>query len=101
MKRDSLYGEEIVWTGGPKAGTVPGAFKLAGIVAGTMSIVAVAFAIVVQRGLHQPVGSLLAFGAWCATLALAAWRLPLWFGSSARYIVTTQHVIWQRGRLRR
>jgi hypothetical protein len=101
MKRDSLYGEEIIWTGGPKAGTVPGAFKLAAIVAGTMSVVAVAFAIVVERGLHQPVGSLLAFGAWCATLALAAWRLPLWFGSSARYVVTTNHVIWQRGRLRR
>jgi hypothetical protein len=27
--------------------------------------------------------------------------LPLWFRSSARYVVTEKHVIWQRGRLRR
>jgi hypothetical protein len=66
-----------------------------------MSAVAVAFAIVIATGLHQHVGSLLGFGAWSATLALAAWRLPLWFRSSAHYIVTEKHVIWQRGRLRR
>jgi hypothetical protein len=101
MARDSLFGEEVVWSGGPKVVSVPGAFKLAAIVSGTMSVVAVAFAIVIATGLHQPVGSLLAFGAWSATLAIAAWRLPLWFRSSARYIVTEKHVIWQRGRLRR
>src|SRR5262249_48681476 len=101
MARDSLYGEEVIWSGGPKAASVPGAFKIAAIVSSTMSAVAVAFAIVIATGLHQHVGSLLGFGAWSATLALAAWRLPLWFRSSAHYIVTEKHVIWQRGRLRR
>src|SRR5688572_21766382 len=101
MARESYFGEEVIWSGGPKVVSVPAAFKLAAVVSSTMSVVAVAFAIVIANGLHQPVGSLLMFGAWCATLALAAWRLPLWFGSSARYVVTTKHVIWQRGRLRR
>lgn len=101
MARDSLYGEEVVWSGGPKVVSVPGAYKLAAIVAGTMSAVALAFAIVIATGLHQSVGNLVGFAAWSATLALAAWRLPLWFRSSARYLVTEKHVIWQRGRLRR
>lgn len=99
--RDSLYGEEVIWSGGPKVVSVPGAFKLAAIVATTMSIVALAFAIVIATGLHQPVEGLLFFAGWSATLALSAWRLPVWFRSSARYVVTEKHVIWQRGRLRR
>ncbi len=101
MRRDSLYGEEIVWSGGPKVVSVPIAFKLAALVTGTMSAVTVAFAVVVATGLRQHVGDLVLFAAWSASLALAAWRLPLWFRSSAEYVVTDKHVIWQRGRLRR
>lgn len=101
MARDSLYGEEVIWSGGPKVISIPGAYKLAAVVAVTMSIVALAFAVVIATGLHQTVGSLVGFAAWSATLALAAWRLPLWFRSSVRYVVTEKHVIWQRGRLRR
>jgi hypothetical protein len=101
MPRDSLYGENIVWSGAPKFASVPGGFKLAAVVAGTMSVVALAFAIVVATGLGEPVGGLVLFSGWSASLALAAWRLPLWFRSSVRYVVTDRHVIWQRGRLRR
>lgn len=101
MARDSLYGENIVWTGAPKVVSVPGVFKLAAVVAGTMSAVALAFAVVIATGLRQPVGSLILFAAWSASLAVGAWRLPLWFRSSVRYVVTDKHVIWQRGRLRR
>ncbi|MBX3197025.1 MAG: hypothetical protein KF850_09895 [Labilithrix sp.] len=101
MARDSLYGEQIVWSGGPKVVTLPGAFKLIAVVAATISVVALAFAVVIATGLGQHVGSLLGFAAWTASLALGAWRLPLWFRSSARYAVTEKHVIWQRGRLRR
>jgi len=99
--RDSLFGERIVWSGGPKVLSVPGVFKLAAIVAASMSVVALAFATVIATGLHQRASSLIGFSAWSATLALASWRLPLWFRSSARYVVTEKHVIWQRGRLRR
>lgn len=101
MARDSLYGEEIVWSGGPKEPTVPRAFKVVAVVAATMAVIAVAFAIVVAIGLRQHVGGLLGFGAWSATLALGAWRIPLWFRSQVRYLVTDKHVVWQRGRLRR
>lgn len=101
MTRDSLYGEEVIWTGGPKALTVPFVFKVIAGVSATASTVALAFAVVVATGLGQPVGSLLLFSLWCATIAVGAWRLPLWFRSSARYTITEKHVIWQRGRLRR
>ena len=101
MARDSLFGEEIVWTGGPKTVTVPLVYKVAAVAGATVSVVTLAFAVVVARGLGQPVGSLMAFAAWSALLAAAAWRVPLWFRASARYVVTDRHVIWQRGRLRR
>src|SRR3954469_20252705 len=101
MARDSLYDEQIAWTGGPKALTVPLVFKVVAAVSGTMAVVALAFAIVVAAGLGLPIGGLLLFSAWAATIALAAWRLPLWFRATARYTVTDKHVIWQRGRLRR
>lgn len=100
-RRDSLFGERIIWSGRPKVVTVPGAFKLTAIVTATMTLVSLAFAIVVGTSLHLEVGSLLAFSAWSATLALASWRLPLWFRAEARYTITDHHVIWQRGRLRR
>lgn len=101
MARDSLFGEQIVWTGGPKVTTVPPLFKVIAAVATIVSVVTLLFAVVVARGLQLPVGGLVAFSAWCATIALGAWRLPLWFRASATYLVTENHVIWQRGRLRR
>jgi hypothetical protein len=101
MARDSLYDEEIAWSGGPKVLTVPRVFKVVAGVSATVSVVTLAFAIVVATGLRLPVGSLLVFSAWAAALGVGAWRLPLWFRSSARYVVTEKHVIWQRGRLRR
>jgi hypothetical protein len=101
MARDSLFGEQIIWSGGPKDLTVPLPFKIVAVVATTVSIVSLAFAIVVSTGLKQPIGGLVLLSAWCASIAVGAWRLPLWFRASARYVITEKHVIWQRGRLRR
>src|SRR4051794_5436111 len=101
MARDSLYDEQIAWTGGPKALTVPAVFQVVAAVSATMAVVALAFAIVVATGLRLPIGGMLLFSAWAAGIAVAAWRLPLWFRASAKYTVTDKHVIWQRGRLRR
>ncbi len=101
MARDSLYNETIAWTGRPKVLTVPLVFKVVAVVSAIMAAVALAFAVVVARGLGLPVGSLLLFSGWSATIALGAWRLPLWFRASVTYTVTDKHVIWQRGRLRR
>jgi hypothetical protein len=101
MARDSLYNEQIAWAGGPKALTVPLLFKVVAVVSAAVGVVALAFAVVVAVGLRLPVGSLLLFSAWAGGIAIAAWRLPLWFRASAKYTVTEKHVIWQRGRLRR
>ena len=51
MARDSLYNEQIAWTGGPKVLTVPRIFKVVAIVSATMAAVALAFSIVVATGL--------------------------------------------------
>src|SRR5437899_13078445 len=73
--RDSLYGDPIVWEGGPKTVTVPVHFKVIAVVSTVVSIVALAFAVVVATGLKQPVNSLLLFSAWCAAIAVGAWRV--------------------------
>src|SRR5580704_3378570 len=101
MARDSLFGERIIWTGRPKVATVPFAYKAAAALGATMSLVTLCFAIVVARGLRAPVGGMLFFSAWCATLALGAWRLPLVWRSRLEFIVTDTHLIWRRGPIRR
>jgi hypothetical protein len=50
-------------------------------------------------GVHT--GGMIAFAAWCATLALGAWRLPLVWRSGVEYLVTERHVISRRGKFRR
>jgi hypothetical protein len=101
VKRDSLYGERIVWQGRCRASSVPFVHKVAAGVAGVVSFVTVCYAVVVALSLRAPVGGMVLFAAWCATLGLAAWRVPLWWRSRVEYLVTEKHVIWRRGPLRR
>lgn len=101
MARDSLFGERIIWTGKPKGTTVPFGNKALAAFGVTVSLVAVCFAVVVARGLHADVGGMLFFAAWCATLALVAWRFPIVWRARLEFIVTDTHVIWRRGPIRR
>jgi len=101
MARDSLFGERIIWTGRPKVATVPLANKVAAAFAATVSVIAVCFAVVAAKALHASVGGMLFFAAWCATLALGAWRLPILWRARVEYLVTDKHVIWRRGPIRR
>ena len=101
MARDSLFGETIVWQGRCKAQTIPLAHKGAAVAALVVAVVTLCYAVVVAKSLHAPVGGMVLFAAWCATLALGAWRLPLWWRSQVEYLVTDRHVIWRRGRIRR
>jgi hypothetical protein len=101
VARDSLYGERIVWQGRCRAVSVPFVQKIVAIMAAVMSAVALCYALVVAKSLAVPVGGMVLFAAWCATLALGAWRVPLWWRSQVEYLVTEKHVIWRRGRLRR
>jgi hypothetical protein len=101
MARDSLFGETILWSGRPKVTSVPLTYRLVAVVGAVVSIVALCFALVVSVGLHARVGSMVFFSAWCATIALGAWRLPLVWRARVEYILTDKHVIWRRGPIRR
>jgi hypothetical protein len=101
MARDSLYGERILWQGNCRAVTVPFVNKVMGVVGAVASAVTVCYAVVVAKSLAAPVGGMILLAAWCATVALGAWRVPLWWRSQVEYLVTERHVIWRRGPLRR
>jgi hypothetical protein len=101
MARDSLFGETIEWSGKPRALTVPPLFKAAACVAAVVAATTLCFAVVVATTLRVHVGSMLLFSAWCATIALGAWRLPMVWRARLEYILTDKHVIWRRGRIRR
>jgi len=101
MARDSLFGETILWSGRSKAVTVPLVNKVAALVSAIVSFVTLSYALVFALALRVHVGSMLAFAAVCALMAVAAWRVPLWWRAQLEYIVTDKHVIWRRGRLRR
>lgn len=101
MSRDSLFGERIVWAGKPARVGMPPLAKVICVATTVMALVGLLFAIVANRALDAHVGGMVVFSAWCATLALASWRLPLWWLSSAEYLLTDRHVIWRRGKIRR
>lgn len=101
MARDSLFGETILWQGRPRAVTLPRGYAVAAAVAAVVAVVAVAFAVVLRVGLGARPSGLLALSGWCSALAMGFWRLPLWWRAGVEYLVTDEHVIWRRGRLRR
>lgn len=101
MVRDSLFGERIVWQGRCRAVSVPFVQKVMATVAAVVSAVTLCYAIVAAKSLGAPVGGMVLFALWCATIALGAWRIPLWWRSQLEYLVTERHVIWRRGPIRR
>jgi hypothetical protein len=101
MDRDSLFGERIVWRGRSRAVTVPFLQRAVAVASAVVSAVTLSFAVVVAKSFAVPVGGMILFAAWSATLGLAAWRVPIWWRSQVEYLVTERHVIWRRGPLRR
>jgi len=101
MARDSLFSERIVWQGRCRAISVPFAQKTMAAVASVVGAVTLCYAVVIAKALDVPVGGMVLFAGWCGTIALGAWRLPLWWRSQLEYVVTDRHVIWRRGRIRR
>ncbi len=101
MGRDSLFGERIVWQGRCRAASVPFAQKVMAAVAGVVTVVTLCYAVVLAKSVAVPVGGMVVLAAWCATIALGALRIPIWWRSQVEYVVTERHVIWRRGRIRR
>jgi len=101
MRRDSLFGDQVIWTGRPKLVTVPPAFRWAALVCGVVALTTTMSAIAVATVLGVAVGSMILFAAWMATLALVFWRLPLWWRSELEYTITEQNIIIRRGRYKR
>ncbi|MGD0674719.1 MAG: hypothetical protein ABSC94_04835 [Polyangiaceae bacterium] len=101
MSADSLYGERIVWQTRCRAVSVPLPQKAAAVGAAVISAVVLCYAVVVARSLGTPVGGMVMFAAWCAGIALSAWRLPIWWRSQVEYLVTDRRVVWRRGRIQR
>jgi hypothetical protein len=100
-KRDSLFGEPVLWSGRPKAVIVPGLYRGASIICGVTSAITTTSAIVVASALKAQPGALLAFAAWMATLAVALSALPKWWLSGLEFMVTDRHIIVRRGKFRR
>ena len=101
MARDSLFGERIVWQGRCRAVSAPFTQKVVVAVAAIVSVVTLCDAVVIAKSLDIPVGGMVLFAAWCATISFGAWRFPIWWRSQLEYVVTDRHVIWRRGRIRR
>ena len=101
MARDSFFGETIVWSGRPKAVTLPRRYKLASVALGVASLMSIGFAVVSSLALHTPSGGMLLLAAWFATLAIAAWQGPRLFRQKLEYLVTDNQVIVRRGSFRR
>jgi len=101
VKRDSLFGDAVIWAGGPKVITVPTVYRVAAAVCGVASAIATASAIVVATALQARPGGLLGFAAWMATLAVVLGYGPRWWRSGLEFVLTDRHVVVRRGKLRR
>lgn len=101
MERDSYFGDPVVWSGRPKLVSVPAVYRVGGYACGAIALITTLTALVVATALHAPVGSLLLFAAWMASLSLAFWRLPRWWRSELEYTITERSIIVRRGKLRR
>src|SRR4051794_33492689 len=88
LARDSLFGEQVVWSGRPKALTLPTVYRVGAAACGVASAIATASAVVVSTALGARPTGLLAFAAWMATLAVAFARLPKWWRSKLQFSVT-------------
>jgi hypothetical protein len=100
-RRDSLYGETVLWEGCPKELRPPPLYRVAALVSAATSAIATASAVVIATAFPMRPTALLAFAAWMATLALAFELGPRWWRSELAFQVTERHVLMRRGRFRR
>ncbi len=100
-RRDSLFGDLVLWSGRPKVLTTPAIYRVSALVAAIASATSTASAVVVSTAVGASPGQLLAFAAWMATLAVALGMLPRWWQGALEYVLTDRNVVVRRGRVRR
>ena len=75
--------------------------RAAALVLFILAAVSTSYALVLALALGASPAATLLFAIWCTSLGLACLHLPRWWLAKVRYVVTEQHVIWQRGPFRR
>lgn len=101
MRRDSLFGEQVIWSGRPSEVRAPTILRAAAVLCCAMALVSLLFGIAQMLTLAAPATRMLLFALWCLGLAAALESLPKWWLRRVRFVVTERHVIWQRGPFRR
>lgn len=101
MARDSLFDENVVWSGHATELRTPSTLRLAAVLLFLVAAVSLLFAVAQRFALHvSPVSSVL-YATWCVALGALCLSVPKWWLSQAKFVVTQNHVIWQRGPFRR
>lgn len=100
-RRDSLYGDSIRQVFRPRPVPPPWGMKVASAMLGALSAVTTCFAVAASRTFHVPITSMLFLAGWLAFLSVAAYVGPGWWRREIEITLTSRHVIWRRGRLKR
>jgi len=96
-----LYGDNIgrVWRTRPVP--PPPGMKIASAMLAALSAVTTCFGIAAAHAFKVPIGSILFVAAWLGCLSLGAYFGPAIWRREITIVLTSRHVIWRRGRLRR
>ncbi len=100
-RRDSLYGDAVGRVFRARPVPPPPSSRIAAGMLAALSVVTTCFAIAAGRALHVAIGGMLFIAAWFAVIAIAAYFGPGWWRRDIEVVLTSRHVIWRRGRLRR
>ncbi len=101
MTRDSLFGESVIWSGGPTEVRTPTGLRVTAGLLLLVAVVSLLFAVTQVYALAASPAPSLLYAAWCTALGVLCLVLPKWWLSQVKYVVTQNHVIWQRGPFRR
>lgn len=101
MSRDTVFGEKVVWQGRPQVVATPQMLGQIGVLCGVMAVISTLFGVVQALAIGMAPTASLAFAAWCGTLGLVSVQGPKIWLAEARFLVTENHVIFQRGLFRR
>jgi len=100
-RRDSLFDENVLWTGAPKLVETPLVYRWGSVAAGVIALISTLSAVAAGTALRQPIGGMLLFSVWMATVAIALRQVPRWWRSRLEYILTEHSIIVRRGKFRR